>query len=118
MGESALCVTPLPRRHLRTVTLDCGESGSTLRFMLPIAACFAVETAYTGAGRLLERPMEPLANALAPHGLVLAGGRLTGSLVPGDYTIAGNVSSQFISGLLFALPLLDGDSVILHPAPI
>ncbi len=98
--------------------LDCGESGTTFRFMVPICAALGrrEETRFTGHGRLLQRPMEPLMEAMEPHGVsfgqepdaLVCRGRLTA----GEYTIAANVSSQYISGLLFALPLLAGDSVL------
>ena len=98
--------------------LDCGESGTTLRFMVPVCAALGLrkETGFTGQGRLMERPMEPLLKAMEPHGvtfeyeenILICRGRLTA----GEYTIASNVSSQYISGLLFALPLLEGDSVL------
>ncbi len=102
---------------------DCGESGSTLRFLLPVAcalgsvqgapADFSVEM--MGHGRLPERPLSPLYEELVAHGAVLSPmGKnpltVKGSLTCGDYAIDGGVSSQFISGLLFALPLLAGDS--------
>lgn len=99
------------------IVLDCGESGSTLRFMLPIAVALGGEYLFTGRGRLPERPNRPLLEAMAAGGAVfdredglplLACGKLK----PGSYEIPGNVSSQYISGLLFALPLLHGDSTI------
>jgi 3-phosphoshikimate 1-carboxyvinyltransferase len=97
--------------------LHCGESGSTLRFMLPIAAALGVDAEFHMGGRLPSRPLSPLYEELVSHGCILSaqgkspltlGGRLSG----GDYAIAGNISSQYISGLLFALPLLDTDSVL------
>lgn len=98
--------------------LDCGESGTTLRFMVPVCAALGLQEEYrfTGRGRLLQRPMEPLLRVMAEHGvscgyeenMLFCRGRLTA----GGYTVAANVSSQYISGLLFALPLLEGDSVL------
>ncbi len=95
--------------------LDCGESGSTLRFLLPVAAALGIPCAFTGHGRLPERPLSPLYELLSEKGARLsAQGKmpltLEGRLRPGEYTIAGNVSSQFVTGLLFALPLLPGES--------
>ncbi|MGN0712200.1 MAG: 3-phosphoshikimate 1-carboxyvinyltransferase [Anaerovoracaceae bacterium] len=108
--------------------LDCGESGTTLRFMVPV--CGALQgrrqagdatgterkVRFTGRGRLMQRPMGPLFEAMAPHGVsaFYEDGQLvlTGGLTAGEYSIAANVSSQYISGLLFALPLLEGDSVL------
>lgn len=99
--------------------LDCIESGSTLRFMLPVAAALGGGAAFTGRGKLPERPMTPLADEMKRKGVeFLPGGRdqlpfsIRGKLRSGHFTIPGNVSSQYISGLLFALPLLDGDSAI------
>lgn len=125
--------------------LDCGESGTTLRFMVPVCgalqgrrqsgdavgtvgdaagtaeqeAGWPGEIRFTGHGRLMQRPMGPLLEAMASHGVsasyegeageVLA---LRGGLRAGKYTIAAGVSSQYISGLLFALPPLAGDSVL------
>lgn len=105
--------------------LDCGESGTTLRFMVPVcgalqgrgqAGDIAGEIRFTGRGRLMQRPMGPLFEAMAPHGVsaFYEDGQLvlTGGLTAGEYSIAANVSSQYISGLLFALPLLEGDSAL------
>lgn len=99
--------------------LDCHESGSTLRFLLPVAAALGAEAAFTGRGKLPERPMTPLADEMKKNGVeFLPDGRdhlpfhIKGQLRPGSFTIPGNVSSQYISGLLFALPLLEGDSEI------
>jgi len=96
-------------------TLPCGESGSTFRFMLPIICAMGRKVCFTPKGRLPERPLSPLCEELVSHGAELspqgsfpfyASGRLT----PGRYSLDAGVSSQFISGLLFALPLLDSDS--------
>lgn len=101
----------------KTARTDCGESGSTLRFLIPVAAALGCETEFYCTGRLPERPMDALRDALCAHGadLSLAGEnpvRVQGMLSPGRFTLPGNVSSQFVSGLLFALPLLDGESEI------
>ena len=100
--------------------VDCCESGSTLRFLIPIASLTGQAVSFTGRGRLMERPQsvyealykeQSLRFEQNPSGLTVEG-----KLVPGEYRLAGNVSSQFVSGLLFALPLLDGDST-LHLIP-
>ena len=95
--------------------LDCGESGSTLRFMLPIASVLASHATLLARGRLPERPLQPFLDLMRPHGLQ-AGAvfplKLNGTLKPGRYVAPGDISSQIITGLLFALPLLQGDSVI------
>ena len=96
--------------------LDCGESGSTLRFFLPIALAVAGGGVFTGQGRLMDRPQGPYLDLFREKGIFCAqtGGTLTvrGTLEPGEYHLPGNVSSQFFTGLLFALPLLDGPSTI------
>lgn len=97
--------------------LDCGESGSTLRFLIPVALAVAGGGVFTGHGRLLERPMEPYEALFREKGLFYEATpqaiTVRGRLEPGTYTLPGNVSSQFITGLLFALPLLEGDSMLL-----
>ena len=95
---------------------DCGESGSTLRFLIPIALAVAGGGIFTGRGRLMERPQKPYFDLFEEKGIFheQADGVLTvrGKLEPGEYRLPGNVSSQFFTGLLFALPLLDGPSTI------
>ena len=102
--------------------LDCGESGSALRFLIPAALVLRGGGVFAGRGRLLQRPMEPYRNLFREKGVLYArsGDRLTvrGRLTPGEYRLPGGVSSQFITGLLFALPLLDGDSVIRLTSPL
>jgi len=102
--------------------MDCGESGSTLRFFLPIALAAAGGGVFTGHGRLMERPQQPYFDLFGERGVAhtLAGGVLTvrGALTPGEYRLPGNVSSQFFTGLLFALPLLDGPSRIVPTTPV
>lgn len=108
-------VTPSALRD--TCRLPCGESGSTLRFLLPVAAALGVKADFIMEGRLPERPLAPLDAQLEAHGAHLSRPardclRCEGRLLPGDYTLPGNVSSQYISGLLFALPLLERDSFL------
>ena len=95
----------------------CKESGSTLRFLIPVAAALKKTVRFHMEGLLSKRPHDVLTNELMRHGAKISqdGDVLTvsGELTPGTYEIAGNISSQFISGLLFALPLLDGDSKII-----
>ena len=96
--------------------LPCGESGSTLRFLLPVAAALGAEATFHMEGRLPQRPLAPLDSELERHGVTFRreGDTLTiaGRLRSGDYTLPGNVSSQYISGLLMALPMLHGDSTL------
>ena len=100
--------------------MDCCESGSTLRFLIPIASLTGQPVTFTGRGRLMERPQSVYETLYHEQNLRFeqfpAGLTVEGALTPGDYQLAGNVSSQFISGLLFALPLLPGDST-LHLIP-
>ncbi len=97
--------------------VDCIESGNTLRFVIPVAAALGKSVTFVGSGRLPERPLETFLELLPKHNIKCASnGRLPlsieGKLTAGKYEIAGNISSQYISGLLFALPILDGDSEI------
>ncbi len=115
-------VTPITTLPASAV-LDCGESGSTLRFLLPVVCALGARAeapldfsvSLLGHGRLPERPLSPLYEELVAHGASLSpmGSNplvVKGKLQSGDYTVDGGVSSQFISGLLFALPLLDRGS--------
>ena len=98
-------------------TLPCGESGSTLRFMLPIAGALGVNATFRLEGRLPQRPLSPLWEEMQRMGCSLQ--RLSdgsvfcsGKLRPGAYSIDGSVSSQFITGLMLALPLIDGETTL------
>ena len=95
---------------------DCGESGSTLRFLIPVALAVAGGGVFTGRGRLMERPQKPYFDLFAEKGIFCqqTDGVLTvrGALTPGEYRLPGNVSSQFFTGLLLALSLLDAPSSI------
>jgi 3-phosphoshikimate 1-carboxyvinyltransferase len=113
-------LSPDPRGSSRAV--DCGESGSTLRFLIPVAALSERKTVFTGRGRLLSRLLGVYAEMFsrAGAGFVQEPGRVTvgGLLRGGSYSLPGGVSSQFVSGLLLALPLLDGDSEIRLSTPL
>lgn len=92
-------------------TLDCGESGSTLRFMLPVACALGADATFIGSGRLGARPLSPLSEELIAGGCDLQGLggfplKETGRLKPGTFKLPGNISSQYISGLLLAAPVL------------
>lgn len=102
------------QRHCQ---LDCGESGSTLRFLLPVAAALGADASFTGRGRLSQRPLSPLYEELTRHGVALSPDGIfplscKGQLQGGEYTLDAGVSSQFITGLLLALPLAHEDSTI------
>ena len=96
--------------------LNCGESGSTLRFMLPVAASLGKAVSLYGSGRLPERPIGELCEALCSHGCRTSSESIpltvSGRLTPGDYVIDGSVSSQFISGLLLSLPQTHAESTV------
>lgn len=103
--------------------LDCGESGSTLRFLIPIAAAGGVRAEFTGRGRLPERPIGVYLDCLPQAGVACRthGGlplSIHGALQSGVFRLPGNISSQFITGLLLALPVLEGDSQILLTSPL
>jgi 3-phosphoshikimate 1-carboxyvinyltransferase len=102
--------------------IDCGESGSTLRFLIPVAALSDRETVFTGRGRLLARPMDAYASAFAGTEMLFSHTereiRVRGPLRGGLFRLPGDVSSQFVSGLLFALPLTAEDSEIRLESPL
>ncbi len=96
--------------------LDCGESGSTLRFLMPLALLSGRRVTFTGHGRLMQRPQTPYMDLFTQKGILWEQKEdsitLQGELKAGLYQLAGNISSQFITGLLYTLPLLEGDSEI------
>ncbi|MBR4879133.1 MAG: 3-phosphoshikimate 1-carboxyvinyltransferase [Clostridia bacterium] len=106
----------IPVKEAKGGIINCNESGSTLRFMLPLVCALGVECTIKGTKKLLSRPLDPLVNELVSHGAVIekteeyikTSGRLSG----GKYSIRGDVSSQFITGLLMALPLLKEESIL------
>ncbi|WP_414733516.1 3-phosphoshikimate 1-carboxyvinyltransferase [Acetobacterium carbinolicum] len=119
-GRFTLTVKGCDPLVLGKETIECNESGSTLRFIIPILLLQPKRVVITGKGRLVTRPMKPYYDLFEEKSihyehlnkqqdLPLA---VEGTLTPGSYQIDGGVSSQFITGLLFALPLLSGDSVI------
>ena len=111
-----------PMRRLAHPHLDCGESGSTLRFLIPVALALRGGAVFTGQGKLMERPLQPYFDLFDEKGISyeLKDGVLTvsGLLTPGEYRLPGHVSSQFFTGLMFALPLLNGDSRIVITSPL
>ncbi len=110
-------VSPLPRDSKAVTALDCGESGSTLRFMLPLAAALGRDAVFAAHGLLPKRPLSPLFEQLQEHGVRLSQKgvfplSVSGQLQPGQFCLSGGVSSQFFTGLLLALPLLSEISSI------
>lgn len=99
--------------------IDCNESGSTLRFLVPIAALFDGVNRFVGRGNLGKRPLDTYYNIFDEQNIKYSYKegvldlKTEGKLQPGEFKVKGNISSQFITGLLFTLPLLDGDSKIL-----
>ena len=115
-ADGKYTVNPITQIN-KGATLDCGESGSTLRFLLPVAAALGADATFTGQGRLPERPLSPLYEEMTSHGVKMTENghmplKCEGNLPAGLYTIDGGVSSQFISGLLMALPLTKQQSRI------
>jgi len=112
--EGGFAITPIDRKNLPAhAVLDCGESGSTLRFLLPVVCALGLDAELHLHGRLPERPLEPLYSLLCSHGAVLSEPgkavlHTAGQLQGADFRISGGVSSQYISGLLFTLPLIGG----------
>ena len=113
--ESGYTVYPVQKAP-ESATLECNESGSTLRFMLPIVGALGVDGTFQLKGRLAERPLSPLWEEMERMGCTLSRPttdtvRCIGKLLPGEYKIDGGVSSQFITGLLFAHRLMNGCSL-------
>lgn len=105
------------QKTTKKALLDCGESGSTLRFLLPVIGALGINADIRLHGRLPQRPLTPMWEELIRHGMQLSKPEADmihceGQLSGGVYTIPGNISSQFISGLLLALPHLNNDSQI------
>ena len=110
--ESGYTVHPI-KAVPQCATLNCCESGSTLRFLFPIAGALGVDATFVMEGRLPQRPLSPLWEEMERMGCTLTRPtantiRCTGKLQPGDYTVDGSISSQFITGLLFATSLIEG----------
>ncbi len=123
-GLFTLLVTGTPEPQAHDCLIDCEESGSTVRFLLPILALDADNAVVTGQGRLPERPLKPIIDILEQQNFSCERGEkelpliLSGKLSSGRFEMQGNVSSQFITGLFFALPLLEGDSTITITSPL
>lgn len=119
------CLTVNGRDTFRTNCreIDCLESGSTLRFIIPVASLTDSEIIFTGKGRLPERPIGPYLDCLPKSGVICEtkGGlplKTKGKLKSGEFSLPGNISSQFITGLLLALPALTDDSIIKLTTPL
>ncbi len=116
-----ISVQPIDRDVLRDFSgeriLRCAESGSTLRFLLPVVGALGINAAFVMEGRLPERPMREYEEVLRAHGMNITRDgclmRVSGCLKAGAFALPGNISSQYFSGLLFALPLIEGSSRII-----
>ncbi|MBE5808428.1 MAG: 3-phosphoshikimate 1-carboxyvinyltransferase [Clostridiales bacterium] len=122
LSDGSIRVGPVAKGRVEDAYLDCNESGSTLRFMLPVAAALGRPCRFDGRGRLPERPNDVLTDAMQDHGMELDRSLLPiamrGKLRGGRYALRGDVSSQYITGLLFALPLCAEDSAIELTTPL
>ncbi len=112
-GEYFLVASP--EKFNLSPLCNCGESGSTLRFLLPVVAAACGSGSFSGSGKLPERPIVELIRAMASHGVSFSSDRLpfsiSGAMSGGEFSIPGNISSQYISGILLSLPLSDGGAV-------
>ena len=126
-GEDWLTLRGRARKPAKLPVLDCGESGSTLRFFVPIALALTKGGVFRMHGRLGQRPMDVYRDLFVPRGVRWRMGvgcdgaaelTVRGELEPGHYVMPGNVSSQFVSGLMFALPLLEEDSTLTVQPPV
>ena len=121
--DGGIIVTPADMQNLpKNPTLDCCESGSTARFIIPVASTFCPKFSVIGRGRLPQRPFSPLISQMVLHGVSADSEMLpihiSGKLESGEYRIAGNISSQYITGLMLALPKCGGDSEIILTSPL
>ncbi len=102
--------------------INCHESGSTLRFIIPIAAALGVEATFNGSGKLPTRPITPYIEEFKNHGVEFLSEvmpyHIRGKLTAGQFRVTGDISSQFITGLMFALPLIDGGGTIVLTSPL
>lgn len=120
-GDREIDVKPI-KDIAKDPVLDCRESGSTLRFLLPVATALCDKVTFKGNERLSERPIGSLKTAMEAHGVKFSGDVLPfttkGKLTPGQFEITGDLTSQYLSGLLLALPLLNDMSTIRLTTPL
>lgn len=114
--DGVITINPIKKVPEEECHLYCGESGSTLRFMIPVVGALGAKGTFHMEGLLSKRPLGPFVETLTAHGMTIVQEdellKCSGQLKSGDYAIPGNISSQYISGLLFALPILEGDSTL------
>lgn len=118
-AETTLEITGIKKAEIKTLPdIDCRESGSTLRFMIPITLAAAGGGQFTGSGRLPKRPLEAYQKIFLKKGIKWEQEndflplKIYGKMKSGQYILPGNISSQYITGMLMALPLLKGDSIL------
>ena len=114
--DDVITVNGISLPHKKCVA-DCCESGSTLRFLIPVAAALGINATFIGEGKLPERPITPYLREFKSKGIKFDYNNtmpfsISGKLSAGEYVLEGDISSQFITGLLFALPLCEEDSII------
>lgn len=118
---NVVSVEPIQKKK-DDITINITESGTTARMILPVATALYSRGTITGAGSLVKRPFAPLCDSIAEHGVRFSGSYLPisfeGNMSPGEYKISGSESSQYISALLYALPLLNGKSKITLTSPL
>lgn len=117
INGSVYSVTPI-KSLCQRAEIDCNESGSTLRFLLPVVCALGIETKINGSGRLPERPLSPLKEELIRMGAKISDTfplNVSGKISAGEYVMRGDVSSQFVTGLLMALSYLGGGKIKLLP---
>ena len=117
ISGSTYTVTPIEKIPDRAV-IDCGESGSTIRFLLPVISALGMNCEIHGSGRLPERPLSPLKEELIRMGASISDEfplNVSGGITAGEFTLRGDVSSQFVTGLLMALSYLGGGKINLLP---
>lgn len=117
INGAVFSVTPIDNL-CKNAEIDCNESGSTLRFLLPVICALGIETKINGSGRLPERPLSPLKEELIRMGAKISDSfplNVSGKICAGEFTMRGDVSSQFVTGLLMALSYLGGGKIKLLP---
>lgn len=118
VNGNSVTVKGIGNKKTEKAVIDCCESGSTLRFMIPVAAALGTTAEFRGQARLPQRPITPYIRELSANGTVFDYNNtmpftVSGKLKSGKFSLEGDISSQFITGMLFALPLLDGNSEII-----
>ena len=106
-------ITFLERKTVKKAKVFCGESGSTLRFLFPVCSALGINAEFSGKGKLMDRPISDLLSALNGHGAIVSERSTKGKLTAGTYVLDASLSSQFVTGIMFALSILNGESEII-----